>query len=79
MFLAEFKNLLPRHRVAAMQLAIEKNGIMGNYDMCARWLRELTERAPDRAKAELETKLSACVLNVETNKHKPPTNRICYA
>ncbi|PXF40839.1 hypothetical protein BWQ96_09429 [Gracilariopsis chorda] len=32
MFLAELKNLLPRHRVAAMQLAIEKNGIVGNYD-----------------------------------------------
>lgn len=79
MFLAELKHLLPRHRVAAMQLAIEKNGIVGNYGMCARWLRELIERAPERARADLETKLSVCVRNGETNKHMPPTNRICYA
>ncbi|CAN8064549.1 unnamed protein product [Agarophyton chilense] len=79
MFLAELKHLLPRHKVAAMQLAIEKNGIVGNYGMCARWLREIIERAPDRAKSELKTKLSACIRNGETNKHMPPTNRICYS
>ncbi|KAI0562708.1 Coatomer (COPI) alpha subunit [Gracilaria domingensis] len=79
MFLAELKHLLPRHRIAAMQVAIEKNAVVGNYGMCARWLRELIERAPERAKAELQNKLSVCARNGETNKHMPPTNRICYS
>lgn len=78
MFLAEMKHLLPRHRVAAMQVAVEKNLIVGNYGMCARWLRQLLERAPERAKGELRSKLEACMRAGEKNAQMPMTNRLCY-
>lgn len=78
MFLAEMKHLLPRHRVAAMQVAVEKNFTVGNYGMCARWLRQLLERAPERAKVELQSKLEACIRAGEKNAQMPTTNRLCY-
>lgn len=79
MFLAEMKHLLPRHRVAAMQVAVEKNSIVGNYGMCARWLRHLLEKAPARQKEDFQRRLDLCVRNGERNSHMPPTNRLCYA
>lgn len=78
MFLAELKHLLPRHRVAAMQVAVEKNMAVGNFGMCTRWLRQLLERAPDRARGELQAKLDSCVRAGEQNAQMPVTNRLCY-
>lgn len=78
MFLAELKHIQPRHRMAAMKIAVEKNSIVGNYGMCARWLRQLVQKAPAGQKQEFEKKLEVCVRNGERNSHMPPTNRLCY-
>ena len=78
MFLAELKHLLPRHRVAAMKIAVEKNSIVGNFGMCARWLRILVEKAPPTQKGEFSKRLQLCIQNGERNSHMPPTNRLCY-
>lgn len=78
MFLAELKHLLPRHRVAAMRVAVEKNIRVGNYGMSARWLKQLVEKAPEAQKQTLRTQLQTCVANGERNAHMPPTNRLCY-
>lgn len=78
MFLAEMKHLTPRHRAAAMKVAVEKNSIVGNFGMCARWLRHLVEKAPAGKKADFANRLQICVKNGERNSHMPPTNRICY-
>lgn len=78
MFLAELKHLLPRHRVAAMKVAIEKNIVVGNFGMCARWLRHLVEKAPPAQKEELYRRLEVCEKRGETNAQMPPTNRLCY-
>lgn len=53
MFLAELKHLLPRHRVAAMRVAVEKNLAVGNFGMCARWLKHLIDKAPAAQKQAL--------------------------
>lgn len=78
MFLAELKHLLPRHRVAAMRVAIEKNFQVGNFGMCVRWLKQLIEKAPPNQKQALTIQLQTCVANGEQNAHMPPTNRLCY-
>lgn len=79
MFLAEMKHILPRHRVAAMRLAVEKNFVVGNFGMCARWLRQLVEKAPVAQRGALANKLQMCMANGERNTHMPPTNRLCYS
>lgn len=79
MFLAELKHFLPRHRVAAMRVAVEKNMAVGNFGMCARWLRQLIEKAPPSQKDALVRQLQICVSNGESNAHMPPTNRLCYS
>lgn len=78
MFLAEMKHLLPRHRVAAMKVAVEKNAVVGNFGMCARWLRLLVEKAPPRQKAVFVARLQKCVQNGGGNRHMPATNKLCY-
>lgn len=78
MFLAELKHLLPRHRVAAMRVAVEKNFIVGNFGMCARWLRQLVEKAPPNQKMTIMNQLQTCLANAERNAHMPPTNRLCF-
>lgn len=79
MFLAELKHFLPRHRVAAMRVAVEKNMAVGNFGMCARWLRQLIEKAPPTQREVLTRQLQLCVAQGEVNAHMPPTNRLCYA
>lgn len=79
MFLAELKHFLPRHRVAAMRVAVEKNMAVGNFGMCARWLRQLIEKAPPSQKEALVRQLQICASNGESNTHMPPTNRLCYS
>lgn len=79
MFLAELKHILPRHRVAAMRVAVEKNLAVGNFGMCARWLRQLVEKAPPSQKDALGRQLQICASNGESNAHMPPTNRLCYS
>ena len=78
MYLAELKHIQPRHRIAAMKVAVEKNVVVGNYGMSARWLRRLVEKSPASKKAEFQQKLDLCVRNGEQNSHMPPTNRLCY-
>lgn len=79
MFLAELKHFLPRHRVAAMRVAVEKNMLVGNFGMSARWLRQLIEKAPPSKKDALVRQLQLCISNGESNAHMPPTNRLCYS
>lgn len=78
MFLAELKNLLPRHRLAAMRMALEKNLAVGNFGMAARWIRQIAERAPPAQKQALAGKLQVCRQNGEVNRHMPTTNKMCY-
>ncbi len=78
MFLAELKNLLPRHRLAAMRMALDKNIAVGNFGMAARWLRQIAEKAPPAQRQALGAKLQICMQNGEVNKHMPPTNKLCY-
>jgi hypothetical protein len=78
MFLAEMKNLLPRHIVAGKKMAVEKNFVVGNFGMSARWLRTLLEAAPPPQKPPLSQRLQLCVQNKELNTHLPPTKWLCF-
>lgn len=78
MFLAELKHLLPRHRVAAMKMAVEKNIVVGNYGMASRWLQHLVEKAPPAQKPVFAQKMQLCAQSGGKNAHMPSTNRLCY-
>jgi hypothetical protein len=79
MFLAEQRNLLPRHAVAAKKIAVEKNMAAGNMGMAARWLRNLVEVAPPPQKATFSQRLQLCVQNGELNTHMPQSKWLCYS
>lgn len=79
MFLAEMKNLLPRHAVAGKKMAVEKNFVVGNFGMAARWLRTLIQAAPPPQKAVFSQRLQLCVQNKELNTHMPPTKNLCFS
>lgn len=79
MFLAEMKNLLPRHSVAGKKMAVEKNFVVGNFGMAARWLRALIQAAPPPQKAVFAQRLELCVQNKELNTHMPPTKYLCFS
>jgi hypothetical protein len=78
MFLAEMKNLLPRHAVAGKKMAVEKNVAAGNFGMSARWLRTLVEAAPPPQKPAFAQRLELCVRNRELNAHMPPSKWLCF-
>lgn len=78
MFLAERKDLLPRHSAAAKKIAIEKNMVAGNFGMSARWLRSLIETAPVNQKQAFTQKLQLCVQNGELNTHMPSSKWLCF-
>lgn len=79
MFLAEMKTLLPRHSVAGKKMAVEKNFVVGNFGMAARWLRTLVQAAPPPQKALFAQRLELCVQNKELNTHMPPTKYLCFS
>lgn len=78
MFLAERKDLLPRHSVAAKKMAVEKNIVAGNFGMAARWLRSLIEAAPANQKQAFAQKLQLCLQNRELNTHMPASKWFCF-
>lgn len=77
MFMAELRYLLPTHRGSAMRMAIEKNIVIGNYGMAARWIRQVANTPAQ--KSALTAKLQMCRQYGESNAHMPPTNKICYS
>ena len=78
MVLTSLKGLLPRHRVAAMKMAVEKNMMVENYGVSAGWLRTLIEMAPSGQKPQFLSKLQVCEQNGGTNAKMPLYNRLCY-
>jgi hypothetical protein len=78
MFLAEHKNLLPRHAIAAKKVAVEKNMAAGNMGMAARWLRSLVEMAPAPQKPLFAQRLLLCSQNGNINTHMPQSKWLCY-
>lgn len=78
MVLASLKGLLPRHQIAATKMAVEKNMMVGNYGVCAGWLRNLIKKAPTTHRQQFADQLQLCISNNNANSRMPPYNRLCY-